>query len=294
MSARRGFTLIEVMSSIAIALFVVGIAYTAFQQCRKLIVRTQARLDMHYRSRFLFERLRADCTSATPNCAMFVQTTARSGSVPGSIALVFGRSVVDDDNWEWGRQSSGKVSTIRWAQWRWDGPAATLRSGFSSEVREYTLSSLAAPWRETIENKLDYRDNVFNVVPQPRRTLSTTAPWSTLDSNGWGSPHADDYGDGTDLQLQTRPAAQGIIDCALQVVLGDGQALTFDDSAATVQVFRGVYQDGRIDSTLATSEPAVRPRLVRLRYTMRDERTGLEQDFSFSFDLPALMPPPGP
>ena len=114
-----------------------------------------------------------------------------------------------------------------------------------------------------------------------------------------------DIGDYTDLQRQLEPVVERVLSPApgtdpaftLQVVAHDGTVTTVDDSAATTTVLQGVWLDGRLaplvtaPQVFATSDAAKRPKLVRIRFMLRDPKADFYQTFSFSFALPGMAPP---
>ncbi len=299
---RDAFTLIELLISLAIGLLLVSVAFAGFRQVRKTVERTSARLDMHQRAAVVYRGLRADLSVAMPDCAMFIRSIIDDPVTPDldetAVELVFMRGKIDIDNWNWGNQSTtDNNSDMLWAQWRWTKAPATLAAGVNRWQRSFVNGvDWPAPSGPATNN---FKDARFTVVPLPLRELDPLDPWKTLDQNVIRSDptkrDGEDLGDGEDLRHETRPVVHQVTACTVELVMADGSARTYDGSAKKTDVFKGIPMDGKLtDADFAKSEIARRPRLVRVRFTLRDARLDLAQSFSYSIQLPGVLPGPPP
>lgn len=299
---RSAFTLIELLISLAIGLLLVSVAFASFRTVRKTVERTSARLDMHQRAAVAYRGLRADLSAQMPDCAMFIRSIIDDPTTTTvdetALELVFMRGKIDIDNWNWGNQSTGDDnSDMVWAQWRWAKATATLSAGVNRWQRGFTNGiDWPAPSGPSTNNM---KDKSFYLVPLPLRELDPIDPWKTLDLNVVRTDPAkrdpEDLGDGEDLQHETRPVVHQVTACTMELVMADGSAHTYDGSTKHTDVFKGIPMDGKLtDTDFTKSEIARRPRLLRLRFTLRDARLDLEQSFSFSLQLPGVLPGPPP
>lgn len=299
--SRPGFTLIELLISLAIGLLLVSVAFAGFRQVRKTVDRTTARLDMHQRAAVACRGLRADLGTTMPDCAMFARSIADDPGTPDldetAIELVVMRGKVDIDNWNWGNQSTiDDNSDMQWAQWRWSKATGVIAAGVNRWRRTFSMEK---DWPAPGGSASNMRGRGFTFVPLPRRTLDPVDPWSTLDENRARTDlvnrSSEDLGDGEDLRRETRPVIHRVSACALQLVMADGSAIAYDGASARTDVFAGIPMDGKLaDADFAKSPVARRPRLVRIRFTMRDDRLDLEQSFAYSIQMPGILPGPPP
>jgi prepilin-type N-terminal cleavage/methylation domain-containing protein len=320
-----GFTLTELLVSMAIAMVMAALASTSFLQVRAAMNRAQARLTMHAAAQTVFTTLHQQFLSTQQSCA-FVITTTRSGGTPedGQVRLIFMRGKQDTKDFDWYADKLGD-SDLLWCEWVWRRASGTLSTADNQPLRDYRVqdSELPSPFAPGGQS---YDQVRFTAVPQPRRRLDPLQPTTTLDDDiyfpkpgtvpaGESDPRAvslasvDDVGDFSDLQRRLTPVLTQVSDFAIEVVAHDGSLAAYDDGATATSVRQGVWPDGRLtpllDPTPATrptpaqlaaqfaaSDAAKRPKLVRLRFTITDRRLKLSQVFSFSFALPGMLPPP--
>lgn len=299
---RSAFTLIELLISLAIGLLLVSVAFAGFRQVRKTVDRSTARLDMHQRAAVAYRGLRADLSAQMPNCAMFIRSLIDDPTTPDvdetAVEVVFMRGKIDIDNWSWGSQSTlDNNSDMVWAQWRWTKSSGTLAAGVNRWQRKFTNQIDWQPPSGPATNNLNGKS--FTVIPLPLREVDTIDPWKSLDLNVIRTDPTkrdpEDLGDGEDLRHETRPVIHQVTACTVQLVMSDGSARTYDGSLPTTDVFKGIPMDGKlVDADFAKSAIARRPRLLRLRFTLRDPRLDLDQSFSYSLQLPGVLPGPPP
>ena len=297
---RSAFTLIELLISLTIGLLLVSVAFAGFRQVRKTIDRSTARLDMHQRAAVVYRGMRADLSAQMPNCAMFVRSIIDDPLTPiiegPAVEMVFMRGKIDIDNWNWSAQwSRDNNSDMVWAQWRWDQASGTISAGANRWQRKFTNQIDWPPPSGPASNNLN--GTSFTVIPLPLRAVDPSGPWSSLDLNVIRTDKTkrdpEDLGDGEDLKRETRPVIRQVTACTLQLVMSDGSSLTYDGSATKSGVFEGIPMDGKfVDTDFKKSAIARRPRLVRLRFTLSDPRLDLDQSFSYSLQLPGMLPGP--
>ena len=304
--AERGFTLIELMVCTALAMLMAGVAISAFVQTRKLVERSEARLAIYTSAQRLYTHLNRTFASVQQTCALVVRST--SGS-PGTVQLVFMRAKESNSNF--GTPVASAVNPdLVWEQWVWTRSTATLKRSASSDNRSFKSGTFTP-------SGVDYSGKTFQVAPQPRRVLdpanplTQTMPFSgpNLDdnvlfpngSNVSKASAAGDLSDWGDLSANLVPVLDQVTDLSLEIVANDGSVLPVDDSTNATRVFNGTWPDGRLAAGLGTipdlvtqypaSDVAKRPKLIRMRLTLADQRkaAGLSCTFSFSFALPGLM-----
>ena len=294
----RGFTLIEVMISVSISLLLVVLATTAFLRLERLVRRTQARLDMHGSMRFVHANLGQDLTACINGSAMFLTarpSAAAAGDPPDArVCLVFMRGRLDPQDFPLTYLDNGAhftdASDLTWVEWRWDQRRRQLLRGVNRSSRQFTSQ---APLN--FGTPYDYSGRRFLQMPQPRRD-ATGGPDTGLNQNSWNTGSPDDLGDRQDLEQQMTPMVGNVTACTFQVVPQDGSAPVTADGSVQVPhlpllapplanpgYYNGAYVDG-------TGMPADRPAIVRMLIEITDPTTHLVQTFSWSFQVPGLLP----
>ena len=316
-----GFTLIELLVSTALASLLTAVCITAFQQGRANIERCEARVRMHANAQDLYANLEHSLSSLMQDCAVVTASTQNSGPGTGDVTFLFMRGKEDDGDYLWlGAPYAGANSDHEWEAWHWQAATQNLAIGISSLQRVFQITRSYKPHGQD-----DYNGQTFLNLDAPRRTLSATDPWVDLDSNLYfpsatsstvSAISSGDIGDWTDVNNNLNTVMNSVSDFSLQIVQFNGQTSTIDDTATTLHESDGVWLDGRIASAttaaaapnyrsplfypdtqtgFASSAIALRPRLVRVRFTVTDAAVGLSQTFSFSFALPGFAgPPPKP
>lgn len=322
--AQIGFTLLELLVSTTLAMFIAASVATAFFQTRAIITRVETQLHLAEEARVIYQTLETSFASMQQSCAMVTLSTASDGSGatdPGTVALIFMRGNEDPHNFGAADYNS---SHLVWELWEWRRATGTIHAGVNRTpqegARSFKIGSTFRPNGAT-----DYNGKSFTVVPQPRRWLDPVNPTggpvlsgppvSRLDDNIWFPAPSDtkvslvgseDLGDYSDLRRSTAgPSFDRVTDLAFEIVPHDETLapVRVADTATTTTVFQGVWVDGRLGTganrQLATLDPpqnfigsdaSKRPKLVRLRLTLTDPATKVTQTFSFSFSLPGLAP----
>lgn len=297
---RPGFTIIEVLISVTVAMTLAVLATTAFFRLDKLVRRTEARLDMHNSVRFLQRTASEDVSAMINGCAVFLTTrasTAAAGEPPNaSVSLVFMRGRMDPQDFplteEYGLYMR-ECSDLAWVEWRWDQHRKALERGMNQRSRQTRASK---PWvaPDASGTPRDFGSTDWNQMrrfyqlPQPWR-LADGDPDAVLNRNRWGLGVPTDIGDREDLDQLRVPVLSRVTACTVHLVLADGTELAADGSADHDYGIDGTYVDGSVPGTAPPS--ARRPVLVRLRLEMTDTASGLVQSFTTSFQAPGLLPP---
>jgi prepilin-type N-terminal cleavage/methylation domain-containing protein len=317
MKRSRGFTLIELLVSTALASLLTAVCITAFQQGRANIERSEARVRMHANAQGLYMYMQRSVSSLMQDCALVSSTTKSSGPGTGDITLVFMKGKEDENDWLWQAQTTIMNSDLQWEVWRWRAATQNLSIGTSSNQLVFQIQKSYKP-----NGKDDYNGQQFLNLDAPRRTLSATNPWADLDSDIYfptpGTTVSavcpgQDVGDWTDLCQNMKTVLTHVSDFSLQIVRFDGTVDTVDDTTTTLNERDGVWLDGRIATATAAalapnyqsplfypdtstffpgSAITLRPRILRVRFTLTDPPTGASQTFSFSFAMPGLAGAP--
>lgn len=306
--SRGAFTLIEVLISTSLCLVIASAAASCYFKVVSLVRRTEARVAMHADAQSVYGSLHRVFCATEQHCAMVFQSTQSDGSGsatdPGSWRVIFMHGKENNEDWQWANQSQNDNADLVWETWTWRAGSQSLLSATSTPRRTCYLSSSFAP-----SGGVDFNNTTFSYLPQPRRYLSPTLPEVTLDDNilfpGPATTYpipslanTQDYGDMQDLDNNLATVLSHVVASSLQMVAMDGSVLTLDDHSTATTVLQGVWMDGRLAAqlgqpqTFAGSDLALRPRLIRLCYSVNDPHSGLTQTFSFSFPMPGMSGPP--
>lgn len=313
---RSGFTLIEVLMAVTIAVMVVALCTSVVFQIRRMAERAAARMAMARSSALVHGQLMQRIAAAAPGQALVLEWKA------GRLRLLFMRGIVDVNDWEmawdegnndtngdysfWPTFSSDQL----WELWEWSRDERILRSATSRPQRRFQLAG------QTIGG-ITYADHYFAALPQPRRTLQAAtwrdelnasllfpdyAPATTDRLAGRRGLVEGDVGDWSELADRLVPVLagassdrqvagdpttwDGVTDFALRIETVDGtiHQLSQDDVDTTI-VIQGARCDG---NTAGGTAPGARPALLKLCWTLRDRRSGLSMPFSYSIPFPAF------
>jgi hypothetical protein len=299
---RKAFTLIEVMTALAIAMVLAGICTTALLQIRTMVKRAQMRIAMHQRAETVFLHLHNQMAAVQQSGALVVDADS-AGPRVRLLAMV---SKQDNWDWSWPREGGNEskeinrdTSDMRWWLLEWNGDQADQRlyAANSSPVRRFRPTvTLRNPALTTI----NFNGRNFVNLPQPRRSLGSPADWraatAALDDNQLfpdltaaatypDQPRpslagVDDLGDWGDLVAQRGPIASGVTDFRIELVAGDGVVRGFDRSASAFRAHDGVWLDGSLGSvagvhsgssaTALAGPIGQRPRLMRVLLTLEE------------------------
>jgi len=204
-----------------------------------------------------------------------------------------------------------------------------LYSATSRTQRSFTVDAANAAM---INGAQDLRGQAFAIMPQPRRNLAGPDWWLGLDSNQLfpdltapaptasdqtrpSFAHIDDRGDWGGLLAGLRPLVSGLSELTVQIESQDGTQRTWQASAGSPPsssasgsnpwIAEGLRQDGALVDgaglrpaavgwSWSSTAAAQRPRLLRLRWTLVDQRSGVPQTFTHAVLLPGPAGPPPP
>ncbi len=317
MNVRRGFTLIEILIGISLAMLLIGTATTAFVQMRTMASRVEARMALNRRAETLYLQLDQRLSVAQQHCAFVVD--GRSADVEGTVKpvlrLLFMRASEDQNNWNWSAQNwDGDCTDLYWELWEYRPDEQRLYQATSPMYWDFRAPN------GMIAGLGDLKEQKFRNSPSPRRRLAAPDWIASLEDNqlfprlprtapvSTSLVAVDDRGDWGVLRHELRVACEGVKDLTWEVLSNDGTVRTYNAGMSGAPlVADGVWMDGRsVDSsgrqpgqagwTWTSTELPARPRLVRLRLTLQrataaDNSTKpgsqLEQTYSFSFQLPA-------
>jgi type II secretory pathway pseudopilin PulG len=186
-----GFTLVEVIISVALAMLLTTMAMVAFFNIRRLVARAETRLTMHASAQTLYTAMFRSFNSLQQTCAFVVSSsanTAAAGATPNDqLTVVFMRGKEDTQDFQYNTNSyagqgykSLMNSDLLWEKWTWKASTNTLYRATNSVVRTFKGQSGFS------FNGVSYVNATFDNVPQPRRVLDTTTlrSWQlTLNDN---------------------------------------------------------------------------------------------------------------
>lgn len=286
MTARRGFSLIEILVSLGLMGFLLTSATMAFLQMRTMANRVRVRQAMHSTARVVAERLRQDFSATMPQGSFHVA----SGSAPdgADIELICLTGRYDHQNFglESGHLTDVTLgpadSDLTWIRLAYDQDAGVLTLADNALYRSFAIPST---WGHMGQ---DYRNSAIGILPEPRRGIAAdaSAMRAMLDDNAWSTGFKGDIGDYDDLCQRAVPIADRCQDVTVVVVSGDGTETPFTAGTSAFRSWGGLLLDG----SDPVADVLARPALIRLRFTLVDAKTEIAQVFSWSFAVGSILP----
>lgn len=304
--------MIELLISIFLILVITAVAITSIVQMLTMTRRLQALQTMDASAKTLYEKLSGELAAMHPCAAVWLT----SDPADSSVELVFMRckeAPLDhiDSLREWGRAGATEMgyTDMVWSRWYWKWDPVKVTGTV------YAASSRTARWTRVLGNQArDYWKipggsklgnsyfNAFILIPQPVQETGTAtspnSPKDLLNTNAWQSAPATattpaiqpiektDYGDYEDLLRNSRPLMFRCSALKLELVSRDGTSRVADGDTALAWAAEGSVVDGSDKPGLAPADAKrvldARPSLVRLRFTLSDEKTGASRSYSFS------------
>lgn len=322
-TTRRAMTLIELLVAVALGMLVVGLAWTAFLRAGSSTARATARVDLHASAAVVREFLQRDVGCMSPTVACFMRSLP--GVVSGTtrsdtVELLFMRMVDRLTSETSGSSREQHKSELTWVRWRfvrswtqdgagWKAAGGALYRSSSTPAREFaTLAAWTTPvpLQDPIAHTTpwaNYGGRLWLNLPRPIRDASHGI--DALDFNRYGVDPAHigtargdmtDIGDLADLDREgnERLVSSRIRDLAIGWVDAGGTAHQIVSSTAADHRIDGLHMDVTGPAGNAyLAQLARRPRLVRVAFSMRDDASGVVQDFSFSAAAPGMLPEVG-
>jgi prepilin-type N-terminal cleavage/methylation domain-containing protein len=271
---RLAFTLIELLISLSLMAFLLSTATYSFTQVKTMTARIQARQALHNTARIIYERLRFEIDSMHQGAAFYL----RSGGATGPVELVFLHGKFDTVDFRiedgYGMYVYHNTDQL-WTRWAWIPDSRRIEVSSSTTVRKFQLT------QDWVRNGINYKNQYFGFLPEPRRVAGAAV--TELDANAFGTPSPYDYGDYTDLLRNSAPTALTCTDFRIEISLQDGTSISASTDTSSNHAINGVLIDGSADD-------ARRPRLIRLRFDLTDDRLKMTETFSFTFLAPGLLP----
>ncbi len=305
--ARAALTLVELLTSVSIALALCVLATVSFLQVRALLERMHTRLEMHNSARFVYQSLSEGLGSLQQDAALWLESTQDSGARDGMVQLTWLRGRVDEHGFTsnmgdiWGGEEfsvyQNRCTDLAWCGFKWDQKRGILYSGMNRQPHQFHMSiSWSGPNGDYGGGNGPY----FLYMPQPLRqsvpyplAAPATSSQAALSGSRYGSPDTiDDISDYQDLHNQMAPIARNVSNCVIELVLADGTVVDGDVTQSRIANIDGCYVDGSpiADPNSGDIGYRKRPRLVRLLFDMTDPVNGVTQTFSFSFEPPGMLP----
>lgn len=315
--SRHAFSLVELMVSLALAMVLVAMAWSAYVRTSEATRRVSARVELHESAATMRGFLHGDVANMAPALALFARSRPQvpsGGDRIDTVELVFMRapvSLVDQSVSDGNEQFKEDFHWVRWRfirVWReigaqWQVVDAGLHRSTSSPTRRWsTLASWATPG--TLDDPAGGKPSWTNYggrswinIPRPLRSAAHGI--ESLDFNRYGIPAnridpsstMPDIGDLADLELNERLLSSRVRDFALALVDARGQSVTVTSGTAADIRIDGVYMDGLgpVGNPYLV-QLAGRPKVVRCSFTMYERTTGVDQTFSFSAATPGMQP----
>jgi hypothetical protein len=301
---RRGLSLIELLTSVSIALAISVVATVTFIQVRTILLRMQVRLDMHDSARFIFQAMSDRFAAMQQHGACWIETTQNDGSGDGQVTFTYLEGKADEhdftttngDYWngEQDSQYQNRCTDMNWAAWHWDQKKAILFTGTTSPPRQFMIHQ---PWLGPLG---DYQGMWMANMPQPLRqatpypdAVPAGSSQAALSGNRYGSPDiVNDFSDYQDLEHHLSPAVRNVSGFTIELVMSDGSVIDADVRQNRTLPYDGCYVDAHTAADIGTGTVPFkkRPRLIRVLIDMTDPVTGVSQSFSFSFQPPGMLP----
>jgi type II secretory pathway component PulJ len=290
-----GFTLVEVIISVALAMLLTTMAMVAFFNIRRLVTRAETRLSMHASAQTLYTAMFRSFNSLQQTCAFVATGTANSaaaGATPtDQVSIVFMRGKEDTQDFQYNTNSyagqgykSLMNSDLLWEKWTWKASTNTLYRATSSVVRHFQGNT------GFTVNGVSYANANFDAVPQPRRVLDTTTsrswqltlndnqlfpdtttatdlfkqvdnlpPTDTWVYNRKSLASAYDLGDYEDLEYSLMPALTQVTAFSVQVLPHDNtgaNTFTIDGAPGTTPNVTHVLNGVWLDGRIASAQVA--------------------------------------
>ncbi len=323
MSAARGFTLIEMLISVALGVMVVAMTWTAFSRAKAATTRASARVGLHQGAAILQDAIERDAANLAPALGLFITSTPAAAATTRSerLDLTFMRSAAPLDKQNQQHDWDRHLADHHWVRWHFER-SLELKDGAWRVVSSRLKRSASTPIRfwQTTATLPGYGGYQWVNIPRPLRDASQGS--ASLDANRYGVPAGaidpstliGDIGDKQDLDANEQLVSDRVTDFALGWVRADGTAVqVLSDHAGPEICIDGLYMDvvgpdeGRYldarqepvlpDPYVNPTVPynyrpvlAARPRLLRVLFRMLDRATGVEQSFAFSVVLPGMRP----
>lgn len=285
---RWGFTLIEVLVSLAIGMTLIALGWSGYRTSDQLAKRTLARLALHQDAAQVEHALTGDFCTIHHGAQWRVERQATTGS-PAEITVTALRSTLRrgwsfysprlgsaSADWGLGADASADPNSVSpvglmptdltWFRWCWRANAnttgarvGTLYRAMAPRVRKEYLGDTWTQPRRSINRKLT--DNNFVELFQiPAPPLWLTDLNTTSDE--------------ADLTVNLVPIAQRVKDFAVAWTTNGGNIVYIDaGSGPSSNLIDGVWLDGH-DSNLVRLRPAV----LRVRFTLVDPAADLRND----------------
>jgi len=275
--SHRGFTLIELMVSIALLALLTTTAITVTMQAVTVTRRMQARQFMDGSARTACNRLRAEVATMHPCAAVWL-----NAKKDASVELIFLCAAPTPFDGMESRLASGQMRRVYltdqvWTRWYWDASALTLTA--SSSRRARWTRAYADPamhegkdyWQILSGTKMaglkhsatEFDEPYFSTLlclPQPQRDTglpvddATTpvdernSPVALLDANNWNTQAHPEMtiGDYTDLvrEAAARPQLVACTDFSIGIRSVDGSTVLADAQNNLAWSVAGSFVDG--------------------------------------------------
>jgi prepilin-type N-terminal cleavage/methylation domain-containing protein len=280
-----GFTLIEVLISLAIGMALIALGWSAYRTSEQVVRRTQVRLALHQDAGQVQHAMTGDFRTVHHGGSWRVEgQVATTGSIISVTALRAtlrtGWKTADpfcassNASWGVGRDAGSLYSAaqtptdLTWFRWCWKADSATpgtrmgtLFRAMNPRVRNGYLGTNWTQPRRSASRPLS--DNDW-------QTLFQTASTTFLTRN---NPLSDE----ADLSASLVPIAFRVRDFAVAWTTSGGAVSGVDAASLTTSLtshpIDGVWLDAR-DSTL----PRLRPAVLRMRFTLVDPAADLSND----------------
>lgn len=303
---RSGLTLIEISVCTAIGVTLSAMATVAFIQIQKTQSRLLTRLEMHNSARFLYQNMSESLSSLQQDGALWVETTADSGSGNGMVNLTFMRGKLDEHNFTtnslrwWNGEGDAIYATrctdLTWCRWQWNQHLQILSTGVCTPVAR--MFRVQAPWTGPTGNYgsngqwfLNMPQPLRQAVPYPSATpIGSSA--AALGGNRYGSAdYRNDISDYQDLCGNLSPVLRNVSGFHLELLMADGSVVDADNTQSQTLGYDGNFVSAQCTPGADGIQPYLkRPVVVRLLIDMTDPQTQLKQSFAFSFRSASILP----
>lgn len=323
----RGFTLVELLISVALGMLMMSIAWTVFSRSKAAAHATRERILLHQTASLVRQSMQRDFAVLSPTVAVFCRSLPdialgnpendRTDTVEfltmSTLAPLGGR--YSPEGW-----LQVYKQDYHWVRWQFvrtrrpqpDGTTRTishvLNRSQSTPVRAWKTNSNLKPNspapRLNQSSIVTYDGQTFANMSRPLRDAAEGV--ASLDNNRYNQPASTfksderinvdgDIGDLADLNEADLTFSDQVRDFRIGWVDASGGEVSVGCDAAADHRINGLYLDITGPGGNAYMDQLkARPRIIRVSFSLANRNGSMNQNFALSFAAPGMMPTVAP